>query len=150
MDPSLLTPLITGLIGAYTAYAQYKAAVAAKPQATPAAPPPEAVQGEQVAPLVQAAVAEHGDPKAQTTLALFADDPVTYREAVQRILVNLATENPAFAQALAAAAEQVGLVRRDAGGQIHIGGHVYGAVVQHNSGSITGTYTFGSQDEASR
>ena len=152
MDASLLTPIITGLVGAYTAYTQYQAAVttATTRQAPPPPKPVEAAQGEQAALLVQAAVAQHGDTKAQTTLALFDDDPETYQEAVQRILVNLATQKPEFAQALQAAAEQAGLVRRDAGGQVTIDGNVYGAVVQDNSGSITSTYTFGRRDEAQR
>jgi hypothetical protein len=97
IDPASLSALITGLVGAYKAYADYKAATAqatAKQLAAPAKSA-EAAQGEQTAPIVKAAVQQHGEGKEQQTLTLFEGDSDTYETALIKVLTQLAKRSRA-------------------------------------------------------
>ncbi|GAB4210936.1 MAG: hypothetical protein OHK0022_44870 [Roseiflexaceae bacterium] len=143
-DPVTLSALIGGLVSAYSAYASYRAATAQA--ATKQAPAPdksaEAAQGEQAAPLVKAAVQQHGEPKEQTTLALFEDDPATYETALVRVLTQLAERNPAFAQQLQALAGQVPASGIQS--TLNIGGQAQvGTAIGVNTGTVSTTNSFG-------
>jgi hypothetical protein len=131
-DPVTLGVIITGLVGAYKAYADYKAAVAKAEAEKKAAPTKdaEAARGEQAAPLIQAAVQQHGDAKAQTTLALFEDEPDTYQGALEKKLTDLATRSPAFATQLQTLAQQANIQTGGVQGSVHVSG-------QGNTGTMT-------------
>ncbi|HEU4328554.1 MAG TPA: hypothetical protein VFS21_35780, partial [Roseiflexaceae bacterium] len=145
-----LSALIGGLVSAYSAYASYRAATAQA--ATTQAPAPDksaaAAQGEQAAPLVKAAVAQHGEAREQTTLSLFEEDPTTYQEALARVLTQLAERNPAFAQqiqALAVPAPTGGIQSTQViGGQAQVG-----TAVGVNTGTVSTTNTFGTGERQS-
>jgi hypothetical protein len=144
VDPATLGIIITGLVGAYKAYADYRAAVAtAELQHTPApAPSPQVTRGKQTAPIVQAAIQRYGDAKEQTTLALFEADPATFEEALQRVLIQLAGRSPGVAAELRALARQ----DQSRGGtnqnSATVADHatVYGLVVGGNYGRIDSEY----------
>jgi hypothetical protein len=65
-DPVTLGVSITGLVGAYKAYTDYKAAVtkATVEQTSPLAKSATATTGQQAAPLVKATIQQHGDARA--------------------------------------------------------------------------------------
>ena len=144
VDPATLGVIITGLVGAFKAYTEYRAAAArAEVQHTAApAPNPQATRGEQTAPIIQAAIQRYGDAKEQTTLALFEKDPEIFQEALQRVLIQLAGRSPIVA------AEIQELARRDQsrGGtnqnSATVAGQaiVYGLVVGGNYGTIESEY----------
>jgi hypothetical protein len=145
IDPASLSALITGLVGTYKAYADYRAATAqatAKQLVAPAKSA-EAAQGEQAAPIVKAAVQQHGAGKEQQTLTLFEDDPDTYATALIKVLTQLAERSPAFAQqlqALAAQAPASGIQNT-----VNVSGNAQvGSVIGTNTGTVHHTTTFGS------
>jgi Na+-transporting methylmalonyl-CoA/oxaloacetate decarboxylase gamma subunit len=145
------TAVIAGLVAAYKAYTDYKAAVV-KAEAEKAAAPAksaEAAKGEQVAPVVKAAVQQHGTAKEQTTLELFEGDPDTYRTALEKVLADLATKNSAFAGQLQTVAQQADIQTGGVSGTVNVSGEgkVYGAAVGVNIGEIKGEYKFGAEDD---
>src|SRR5436305_11464842 len=107
-DPVTLGVIITGLVGAYKAYTEYKAAVVKAEEKKEAAPTKsaEAAKGEQAAPLIKAAVLQHGDDKDRNALAQFEDEPDDYRGVLESKLARLADRNPVFAQQLQMLAQQ--------------------------------------------
>ncbi len=123
-DPITIGVIITGLVGAYKAYTEYKAAVvkAQAEQKSAPAKSAEATKGEQAAPLVKAAVQQHGDAKAQQTLALFEDDPDTYDEALRKVLTRLAEQNTAFATQLQTVAQQANIQTGGVQGSVNVSG----------------------------
>jgi hypothetical protein len=144
VDPATLGVVITGLVGAYKAYAEYRAAVAtAEEQHAPApTPSPQATRGKQTAPLVQTAIQRYGDTKEQTTLALFENDPATFQEALQRVLTQLADRSPVVAAEIQALAQQEQTRGGTNQNSVTITDHatIYGPVVAENSGAITADY----------
>jgi catalase (peroxidase I) len=98
-DPVTLGVIITGLVGAYKAYTEYKAATAkaTETKAPPPAKTPEAMQGEQAALIIRAGVQQHGEPKDVKVVEHFEDDPETYQEAMQKALARLAERSQPFA-----------------------------------------------------
>lgn len=149
-DPVTLGVIITGLVGAYKAYTEYRAAVD-KPRAEKAAEPPktaEAATGEKVAAVIKAAVQQHGDDKDRTALAQFEDEPDDYHEVLERKLTRLAQANPAFAQQLQALAQQAGVQGSGVQGNVNVSGQgkIIGPAVGVSTGSITGTYNINDDD----
>jgi hypothetical protein len=142
-DPVTLGVIVTGLVGAYKAYADYKAAVTktATKEELPAKTEPVA-KGELVAPLVKNAIEKHGEPKEQTTLQLFEEDPDTYEEALKKVLTYLAQRNPTFATELQTLAEQANIQTGGFQGTVNVseGGIVYGPTAGTNHGTMSGTY----------
>lgn len=140
-DPVTLGVIITGLVGAYKAYTEYKAAVVKAEAEQKAAPAKaeEATKGEQAAPLVKAAVQQHGDGKVQQTLALFEDDPETYQEALRKVLTRLAEQNPAFASQLQTVAQQANIQTGGIQGAVNVSGE---GKVDQAAGVNTGTMTY--------
>jgi hypothetical protein len=104
----------------------------------------EARKGEQVATVVQAAVQQHGDAKAQQTLALFEDDPDTYQEALRKVLARLAEQNPAFASQLQTVAQQANIQTGGIQGSVNVSGE---GKVDQAAGVNTGAMTYHARDD---
>lgn len=141
-DPITIgTAVITGLVGAYKAYADYKAAAAKAAAEQQPAPPQdaEAARGAQVAPQITAAVQQHGDDKDRAALAMFADEPDTYQTALEKKLADLARRSPAFAQQLQALAQQANIPTGGVQGSVNVSGQgrVYGPATGVNTGAMT-------------
>lgn len=141
-DPVTLGVIITGLVGAYKAYAEYKAAVVkAQAEQKPApAKDAEVAKGEQTAPLVKASVQQHGDAKEQQALANFEDDPEMYEGALKTMLTRLAERSQAFAAQLQTAAQHANVQGSGVQGNVNVaeGGKVdqaagvnYGSMSYH-------------------
>lgn len=101
-------------------------------------PSAEATKGEQVAPLVKAAVEQHGDDKDRNALAQFEADPDDYREVLEKKLARLAERSPAFAQQLQALAQQANVQASGVQGSVN----VYGGKVDQAAGVNTGSMTY--------
>jgi hypothetical protein len=151
-DPISLGVIITGLVGAYKAYADYKAAVVkAQAEQQPAPAKSEDVtKGEQVAPIIKAGVEQHGDAKDRRALDNFEDDPDTYQEALQKVLTRLAAHAPPFAQQLQTLAQQANLQTGGVQGSVTVTGKVIGTVTGVNTGTISGSYTINDDDAEQR
>ena len=144
-DPVTLGVIITGLVGAYKAYTDYRAAVAKAKAEQKSAPAKSeaAAKGEQVAPLVKAAVQQHGDAKTQQTLALFEDDPDIYQEALRKALTRLAERSPAFATQLQTLAQQANIQTGGVQRAVNVSGE---GKVDQAAGVNTGTMTYHARD----
>jgi hypothetical protein len=140
-DPVTIAAVITGLVGAYKAYTEYKAATAKATEKKEAAPEQskEAKQGEAVAQPIKAAVAQHGTDKDAKAVENFEDDPDTYREALQKVLTRLAENNPAFAAQLQALAQQHSVAPGSVAGTVNVSDS---AKVDQAAGVNTGTMTY--------
>ena len=150
-DPVTLGVIITGLVGAYKAYTEYKATVAKAEEKKEAAPAKsaEVTKGEQAAPLVKAAVQQHGDAKDQRALTNFEDDPELYEGALKTMLTRLAERSPAFATQLQTLAQQANIQTGGVQGTVNVSdqGRIYGPTAGTNTGTMSGTYTFGREDD---
>jgi hypothetical protein len=126
----IATTAITALVGASKAYT-------------------EAAQGEQAAPIIKAGVEQHGEPKDVKVVENFEDDPEMYEEAMQKALARLAERSQPFAQQLQTLAQQANIQTGGVQGSVNVSGEgkVYGTAVGVNTGTVTGTYTFGDKDE---
>jgi hypothetical protein len=146
-DPVTLGVIITGLVGAYKAYTEYKATVVKAKAEKKAAPTKdaEAAKGEQAAPLVKAAVQQHGDAKDQRALDNFEDDPEMYEGALKTMLTRLADRSPAFAQQLQTAAQQANIQTGGTRGEVNVSGQ---GKVDQAAGVNTGTMNYQARDDA--
>ncbi|MBK9945508.1 MAG: hypothetical protein IPP13_28290 [Kouleothrix sp.] len=140
-DPVTLGVIITGLVGAYKAYADYKAATAkAQAEQKPApAQSAEAARGAQAAPLVKAAVQQYGDAREQQALANFEDDPEMYAGALRTALTRLADRSPAFAAQLQTAAQHANVQGSGVQGNVNV---AEGGTVNQATGVNYGTITY--------
>lgn len=140
-DPVTIAAVITGLVSAYKAYAEYKAATAKATEKKETSPEQtkEVKQGEVVAQPLKAAVAQHGTAKDAKALANFEDDPDTYSEALQKVLTRLAEGNPAFAAQLQALAQQHSVAPGSVTGTVNVSDS---AKVDMAAGVNTGTMTY--------
>jgi Na+-transporting methylmalonyl-CoA/oxaloacetate decarboxylase gamma subunit len=150
-DPITLTAVITGLVGVFKAYTEYKAAVVKASEKQEAAPPKsaEVTKGEQAAPIIKAAVAQHGEPKDTTVVANFEDDPETYQEALQKMLNRLAERSQPFASQLQRIARDAQIQTGDVQGSVNVSDNakIQGQAVGVNQGTMTGTFTFGDDEK---
>src|SRR6266508_2373586 len=144
-DPVTLGVIITGLVGAYKAYTDYKAAVAktGEKEAAPAKSA-EAAKGDQAAPLVKAALQQHGDAKDQRALENFEDDPELYEGALKTMLTRLADRSPAFAQHLQTLAKQTNIQTGSIKGEINVSDE---GKVDQAAAVNTGTMTYHARDD---
>lgn len=146
-DPVTLGVIITGLVGTYKAYADYKAAAAKAEAERKAAPEKteQAAKGEQVAEVVEAPVQQHGNQDEKADLANFERNPERYRDGLTRALTDVAAREPAFAQQLQTLAQQAGVQGSGVQGNVNVSGEgkVYGTAAGVNTGTISGTYNFG-------
>ena len=149
-DPVTLTAIITGLVSTFSAYLTYRAAVVkANEQDQPApAAPADANKAEAVAAAVETAITTHGTLDDRADLANFQRNPQRYAANLATVLNDLAERNPAFAQQLQTLAQNAGVQVIGVQGNVNVsGGTVNGAVTGVNTGSISGTYTFGKDDQ---
>jgi hypothetical protein len=144
-DPVTLGVIITGLVGAYKAYTDYKAAVV-KTGEKEVAPTKsaEAAKGEQAVPLVKAAVQQHGEVKDQRALANFEDDTELYEGALKTMLTRLADRSPAFATQLQTLAQQANIQTGGVQGSVNVSGQ---GKVDQAAGVNTGTMTYNARDK---
>ena len=148
---TIATAVITGLVGAYKAYTEYRAAVA-KAEAEKAPPPAksqEAAKGEQAAPIIKAGVAQHGEAKDQKALEHFEEDPETYQEALQKVLERVAARSQPFAEQLQTLARQAGIQTGGVQGSVNVSdeGEIIGPATGVNEGTINVTYTLRPDDQ---
>lgn len=150
---TIAAAVITGLVGAYKAYAEYRAAVAKAKDEQKAEPAKteEAAKGEQVAQLVKAGVEQHGNEDERADLANFERNPERYQEGLARSLSDLASREPTFARRLQTVAQQAGVQGSGVQGNVNVSGDgkVYGTAAGVNTGTISGTYTFGEDNDKS-
>ena len=143
--------VITGLVGAYKAYTEYKAAVGkAKEQGAPEPPKSEqAAKGEQAAPIIKAGVAAHGEPKDVKVVENFEEDAETYQEALHKALERVAARSQPFAQQLQTLAQQANIQTGGVQGSATVSGQgkVYGTVAGVVTGSVTGTYNVTDEED---
>jgi len=143
--------VITGLVGAYKAYTEYRAAVGkAKEQGKPEPTKSEqAAQGEQAAPIIKAGVQQHGEPKDVKVVENFEEDAETYEEALQKALSRLAERSQPFAQQLQTLAQQANIQTGGVQGSVNVSGEgrVYGTAAGVVTGTVSGTYSFKDEDE---
>jgi len=141
---TIATAVITGLVGAYKAYTEYRAAVAkaAAEQAPPPAKSEAAAQGERDAPIIEAGVARHGDEDERADLASFARNPARYEGALARVLADIAAREPAFAGQLQTIANEAQIQTGGVQGNVTVNdqGKIIGPAVGVNPGTISITY----------
>lgn len=143
--------VITGLVGAYKAYTEYKAAVAkaqAEQKATPAKAE-AATKGEQVAQVVETGIQKYGKPEEQTALAGYQQSPQLFEPVLSKALTDIATREPAFAQQLQTLAQQANIQTGGVQGSLNVSGQgkIYGPAAGVNTGEMSGTYTFKDDDD---
>ena len=141
---TLAAAVITGLVGAYKAYTEYKAATfkATEAKAPPPAKSDEAATGEQAAPIIKVGVAQHGDADEQADLASFERNPERYAGALSKVLADIAARAPAFADQLQTVAQQANIQTGGVQGNVNVSGQgkIIGTAVGVNDGTISGTY----------
>jgi hypothetical protein len=143
--------VITGLVGAYKAYTEYKAAVV-KAQAEQKPEPDkseEAAKGQQVADIVKAGVEQHGNEDERTDLANFERNPQRYQDGLVTVLRDIADREPAFAGQLQTLAQQANIQTGGIQGTATASdqARVYGTVAGVNTGTISGTYNVDDEDD---
>jgi len=139
--------VITGLVGAYKAYTEYKAAVVkAQAEQKPApAKDAEATKGEQVAQVVETGIQKYGKPEEQTALAGYQQSPQLFEPVLGKVLSDVAAREPAFAGQLQTVAQQANIQTGGMQGSVNVSdqGKIYGTAVGTNTGTISGTYNIG-------
>ena len=141
-DPITLgVAVITGLVGAYKAYTEYKAAVAKAKADLQAAPTKteEAAKGEQVAEVVESGIQKHGKPEEQTALAGYQQNPQLFEPVLSKVLSDIADRSPAFAQQLQTLAQQANIQTGGVQGNVNVSGE---GNVDQAAGVNTGTMTY--------
>jgi hypothetical protein len=150
---TIAAAVITGLVGAYKAYTEYRAAVvkAKEEQQAEPAKSEEAAKGEQVAEIVKAGVEQHGSEVERTDLAIFERNPQRYQDGLARTLFDLAGREPSFARQLQTVAQQAGVQGSGVQGNVNVSGQgkIYGTATGVNTGTISGTYNFGEDKDKS-
>jgi hypothetical protein len=139
-EPVTIAAVITGLVGAFKAYTDYKAATVQAESAQEAAPEmsKEAQQGETAAKTIKDAVAQHGDARDARAVESFEDDPDTYQEALQKVLTRLAENNPTVKARLQNEAQQSG-VAAGIQGSVNVSGGKVDQAAGVNTGSMNYT-----------
>jgi hypothetical protein len=133
--------VITGLVGAYKAYAEYKAAVV-KAQAEQKAAPAkteDVAKGEQVAQVVETGIQTYGKPEEQTALAGYQQSPQLFESALSKVLADVAAREPAFAQQLQTVAQQANIQTGGVHGEVNVSG---AGKVDQAAGVNTGTMSY--------
>jgi hypothetical protein len=136
--------VITGLVGAYKAYTEYKAAVVTAQAAQQAAPAKteDVAKGEQVAQVVETGIQKYGNEDERADLANFARNPERYREGLAHVLSDIAKREAAFAGQLQTVAQQANIQTGGVQGSVNVSGEgkIYGPATGVNEGDITYTY----------
>jgi hypothetical protein len=110
-DPVTLSAIISGLVGVFTAYTQYRATVKhPEPAKSDQSAPDEDVRkGEMVAAVIEPAVTQHGTEDERADMANFIRNPQRYAEALALVLRDMAGRSPAFAQQLQLLVQQANI-----------------------------------------
>jgi hypothetical protein len=140
--------VITGLVGAYKAYTEYKAAAAkarAEQQAAPAKTE-AAAKGQQVAEVVETGIQKYGKPEEQTALAGYQQSPQLFAPVLSKVLTDIATREPAFATQLQTLAQQANI--QTGGVQGSVNNYGEGRISGVVGGVITGDVTYHAGDDA--
>jgi hypothetical protein len=136
--------VITGLVGAYKAYTEYKAAVAKTGEKEPApAKSAEVVKGEQVAQVVETGIQKYGKPEEQTALAGYQQSPQLFEPVLSKVLSDVAAREPAFAGQLQTVAQQANIQTGGVQGSVNVSG----GKVDLAAGVNTGTITYNARDD---
>ncbi len=138
--------VITGLVGAYKAYTEYKAALVkaqAEQQAAPAKDA-EAAKGEQVAQVVETGIQTYGKPEEQTALAGYQQSPQLFEPVLSKVLSDIAAREPAFAGQLQTIAQQANIQTGGIKGEVNVSGE---GKVDQAAGVNTGTMTYQARDD---
>jgi hypothetical protein len=145
-DPVTLGVIITGLVGAYKAYTEYKVAVAKAKIDQQAAPAKteEAAKGEQVAQVVESGIQKYGKPEEQTALAGYQQSPQLFEPVLSKVLTDIATREPAFAQQIQTLAQQANIQTGGVQGSVNVSGQ---GKVDQAAGVNTGTMTYHTRDD---
>lgn len=146
VDPATLGVIISGLVGAYKAYAEYKATVVkaqAEQKATPAKTE-AATKGEQVAQVVETGIQKYGKPEEQTALAGYQQSPQLFEPVLSKALTDIATREPAFAQQLQTLAQQANIQTGGVQGSVNISGQ---GKVDQAAGVNPGTIIYHARDD---
>jgi len=143
--------VITGLVGAYKAYTEYKAAVVkaqAEQQVAPAKSG-EVAKGEQVATVVETGIQKYGKPEEQTALAGYQQSPQLFEPVLSKVLSDIAVREPAFAQQIQTVAQQANIQTGGVQGSVNVSGqgNIHGTVAGVNTGTITGIYNLGNDKD---
>lgn len=148
-DPVTLGVIITGLVGAYKAYADYKAAVVkAQAEQKPApAKDAEVAKGEQVAQVVETGIQKYGRPEEQTALAGYQQSPQLFEPVLSKVLADVAAREPAFAGQLQTVAQQAQIQTGGVQGSVNNSGTIKGNAVGVNTGTISSSFTFSEGDD---
>lgn len=150
-EPITIAAVITGIVGAFKAYTEYKAVeVKAEAERKPApAKSDEAAKGEQAAPIIKAAVTQHGDADEQADLANFERNPTRYADGLVKVLSDIATREPAFAGQLQTLAQQANIQTGGVQGNVNVSGQgkVYGTAAGVVTGTVSGTYNIGRDED---
>ena len=153
VDPQVIAGAISGLVSLITGYMTYRVGMKnADQKGTPAPEKPDdrtLKQGEQAIEVVKAGVAQYGDEDEQADLANFERNPTRYEDALRRVLTDVASRNPAFAQQLQTLAQQANIQTGGVQGTVNVSdqGRIYGPTAGTNTGTMSGTYTFGREDD---
>jgi hypothetical protein len=147
MDPSIISAAISGVVSLITGYMTYHVGMQSTDQAKP---DDETIhKGEQAMTLVKTGVSQYGNEDEQADLARFERNPLRYTSNVERVLTDIATRNPTFAQQLQAFAPQ-GTMQAGMQGNVNVSGQgkIYGNAFGVNEGEVHGgTYNFNDQQD---
>jgi len=150
-DPVTIGAVITGLVGALTAYMNYRVGMKQAEQkgAAPPAKSEEAAKGETAIEVVKAGIERHGNEDERADLANFERNPQRYQYGLARALADIAAREPAFAQQLQTLAQQANIQTGGIQGSVNVSdqGKIYGPTAGVNTGEMSGTYTFNEKDD---
>ena len=138
--------VITGLVGAYKAYTEYKAAVAkaqAEQQAAPAKTE-EVAKGEKVAQVIETGIQKYGKPEEQTALAGYQQSPQLFAPVLTKVLTDIAARQPAFATQHQTLAPQANIQTGGVQGNANVSGE---GKVDQAAGVNIGMMTYHARDD---
>jgi hypothetical protein len=146
--------VISGLVTLLSTHAKYRADFEQAQQKDSVVPekPEEAKRGEAALAIVKAGIEQRGTEKEQADLKLFERNPQRYQDGLVRALTNLAMREPTFAQQLQRLVQQANIQTSGVQGNVNVSGQgkIYGSAAGLNAGTISGTYTFGGDDETDK
>lgn len=97
-----ITAVVTGLFTLITTYITYRddKERIEKEGGTPPPITQEAQEGEQALQRLEAGLAQYGNETAKQTFALFQSEPTTFQQPLEKLLIRIAEQQPAFAALL--------------------------------------------------
>ncbi len=137
--------VITGLVSAYKAYTEYRAAVAKTGTAAAPAKTEEVTKGEQVATVVETGIQKYGKPEEQTALAGYQQSPQLFEPVLSKVLSDIAAREPDFAGQLQTVAQQANIQTGGVQGSVNVSGQ--GKISGIAGGVITGNVTYHARDD---